>query len=107
MPLNKKLKFKEKLLIFINIQMYGRELPPKLYIFTFLFYIFNFKGIRSILFLKNGLKRKKIAEKTIKIISEVIPDVAPCFPNIFDAMALENINLYKQGDRHCGLMKPS
>jgi hypothetical protein len=29
------------------------------------------KGIGSILFLKNGLK-KKIAEKTIKIISEVI-----------------------------------
>jgi hypothetical protein len=31
----------------------------------------NLKGIGSILFLKNGLK-KKIAEKTIKIISEVI-----------------------------------
>jgi hypothetical protein len=29
-----------------------------------------FKGMGSILFLKNGLK--KIAEKTIKIISEVI-----------------------------------
>jgi hypothetical protein len=44
------------------------------------------KGIGSILFLKNGLK--KICRKNYICI-----DVARCFPNILDAMVLENINL--------------
>jgi hypothetical protein len=55
------------------------------------------KGIGSILFLKNGLK-KNFAEKTIKIISEVIIMRYVqlqhfVFSNILDVMVLENINL--------------
>jgi hypothetical protein len=54
------------------------------------------KGIGSILFLKNGLK--KICRKNYKnhLRSnnyEVCTAVAHCFPNILDAIALENINL--------------
>jgi hypothetical protein len=54
------------------------------------------KGIGSILFLKNGLK--KIAEKNYmnnlrRYSYEVCTAVARCFPNIVDVMVLENINL--------------
>jgi hypothetical protein len=50
------------------------------------------------LFFNNGLE-KKIAERTIKIIWEVIIMryvelyIARCFPNILDVMVLENVNL--------------
>jgi hypothetical protein len=61
--------------------------------------LFVVKGIGSILFFKNSLK-KKIAEKTIKIISEVRSNnyevctaVPHCFPNILEVMVLENVNL--------------
>jgi hypothetical protein len=54
------------------------------------------KGIGSILFLKNGFK--KFAEKNYKnhLRSnnyEVCTTAARCFPNIFDAMVLENIKM--------------
>jgi hypothetical protein len=58
----------------------------------------NFKGIGSILFLKNSLK-KKITEKTIKIIPDgriiryACTALRRCFPNIFDITVLENANL--------------
>jgi hypothetical protein len=54
------------------------------------------KGIGFILFLKNGLK--KLQKKTIKnhLKSnnyEVCIAVAHCFPNILDAIVLENIKV--------------
>jgi hypothetical protein len=58
----------------------------------------NVKGIGSILFLKNGLK-KKIAEKTLKIISEVCTAVALCFPNIEDVVVLQTTNLSSDRNR--------
>jgi hypothetical protein len=57
----------------------------------------EFKGIGSIFFLKNGLK-KHFQKKNYKnyLTSnnyEVCTAVALCFPNILDAMVIENINL--------------
>jgi hypothetical protein len=66
-----------------------------------------FKGIGSILFLKNGWKkicRKKQKPSQRSNNYEVCTAVAHCFPNILDAIVLENI---KKGERHCGLMKQS
>jgi hypothetical protein len=57
------------------------------------------KGIGSILFLKNGLK--KCCRKNEKIISEVIIMryvqlyIARCLPNILDSLVLENIILFE------------
>jgi hypothetical protein len=56
------------------------------------------KGIGSILFLKNGLK--KICRKNYKnhLRSnnyEVCTALAHCFPNILDAIVLKNINLFE------------
>jgi hypothetical protein len=56
----------------------------------------SIKGIGSILFLKNGLR--KICRKNYKnhLRSnnyEVCTAAALCFPNILDVMVLENINL--------------
>jgi hypothetical protein len=61
-----------------------------------------FKGIGSILFLKNGLK--KICRKSYKnnLRSnnyEVCTAVALCFPNILDVMVLENIKLSSDRNR--------
>jgi hypothetical protein len=60
--------------------------------------IYSIKGIGSILFLKNGLK--KICRKNYKnhLRSnnyEICTAVAHCFPNILDAIVLENINLFE------------
>jgi hypothetical protein len=56
------------------------------------------KGIGSILFLKNGLKkticRKKNYKNDLRSNNyEVCTELARCFPIILDAMVLENINL--------------
>jgi hypothetical protein len=49
-----------------------------------------FKGIGSILFLKNGFKKN--CRKNYKSNNyEVCTAVALCFPNILDVMVLENI----------------
>jgi hypothetical protein len=53
------------------------------------------KGIGSILFLKNGLKkfcRKNYKNHLRRNNYEVCTAVAHCFPNILDAIVLENIN---------------
>jgi hypothetical protein len=70
----------------------------------------DFKGIGSILFLKNGLK--KLCRKNHKNHLrgnnyEVCSAVACCFPNILDILIIENIHLFKikYSDHHCGLMK--
>jgi hypothetical protein len=55
-----------------------------------------FKGIGSILFLKNGLKkfcRKNYKNHLRRNNYEVCTAVARCFPNILDGIILENINL--------------
>jgi hypothetical protein len=55
----------------------------------------QFKGIVSILFLKNFLKnvcRKNYKNHLRKNNYEVCIAVAHCFPNISDATVLENIN---------------
>jgi hypothetical protein len=56
----------------------------------------SFKGIGSILFLKNGLEKK--CRKSYKSHlrndnDEVCTSVARCIPNILDVLVLENINL--------------
>jgi hypothetical protein len=54
-----------------------------------------FKGIGSILFLKNGLKkicRKNYTNHLRRNDYDVCTVVARCFPNILDVIALENIN---------------
>jgi hypothetical protein len=55
------------------------------------------EGIGSILFLKNGLKKKlqkKNYENNLQSNNyEVCTAVALCFPNILDVMVLENIEL--------------
>jgi hypothetical protein len=54
-----------------------------------------YKGIGSILFLKNGLKkfcRKNYKNHIRRNNYEVFTTVARCFPNILDAIILENIN---------------
>jgi hypothetical protein len=53
-----------------------------------------FKGIGSILFLKNGLKkncRKNSINHLRRNNYEVYTAVVRCFPNILDVMVLENI----------------
>jgi hypothetical protein len=53
------------------------------------------KGIGSILFLKNGLKkfcRKNYKNHLEGNNYEVYTAVARCFPNILDVIVLENIN---------------
>jgi hypothetical protein len=67
-----------------------------LHISVFLFQI-KIKGIGSILFLKNALK-KNLQKKNIKNHFrsnnyEVCTVVARCFPNILEVMVLENIDL--------------
>jgi hypothetical protein len=54
-----------------------------------------FKAIRSILFLKNGLKNfaEKNKNQLRKNNYEVRTAVARCFSNILDVVVLENINL--------------
>jgi hypothetical protein len=57
---------------------------------------YGLKGIESILFLKNGLKkncRKNYKNHLRSNNYEVCTAVAHCFPNILDAIVLENINL--------------
>jgi hypothetical protein len=49
-----------------------------------------FKGIGSILFLKNGLKNFK--NRLRRNNYEVCTTVARCFPNISDVIVLENMN---------------
>jgi hypothetical protein len=54
------------------------------------------KGIGSILFLKNGLKkiwRKNYKNHLRSKNYEVCTAVAHCFPSILDTIVLENINL--------------
>jgi hypothetical protein len=56
----------------------------------------TFKGIGSILFLKNDLKKncRKNYKNHLRINNyEVCTAVALCFPNILDSMVLKNINL--------------
>jgi hypothetical protein len=58
--------------------------------------ISSFKGIGSILVLKNGLKkncRKNYKNNLRSNNYEVYAAVAHCFPNILDNMVLENVNL--------------
>jgi hypothetical protein len=55
-----------------------------------------FKGMGSILFLKNGLKkncRKNYKNHLRRNNYVVCTAVACCFPNILDVTVLENINL--------------
>jgi hypothetical protein len=55
----------------------------------------NVKGIGSILFLKNGLKkfcRKNYKNHLRRNNYEVCTAVARCFPNVLDVIVLENIN---------------
>jgi hypothetical protein len=70
------------------------------------------KGKGSILFLKSGLtyicrKNYKIHLNLRSNNHEVCTAVVHCFPNILDAIVLENMNLSedKIGRLHCGLMK--
>ena len=61
-----------------------------------------FKGIGSILFLKNGLKKfctKNYKNHLRSNNYEVCTSVALCFPNILDVMVLENINLSSDRNR--------
>jgi hypothetical protein len=60
-----------------------------------------FKGIGSILFLKNGLKqsRKNYKNPLRSNDYEVCTTVALCFPNILDVKVLENINLSSDRNR--------
>jgi hypothetical protein len=54
-----------------------------------------FKGIESILFLKNGLKkicRKNYKNHLRRNNYEVCTALARCFPDILDVIVLENIN---------------
>jgi hypothetical protein len=71
-----------------------------------------FKGIGSILFLRNSLK--KSCRKNRKMISEVMIDyevctaIARCFPNILDviwSLEIQKCLTKKYGHRHDGLMK--
>jgi hypothetical protein len=62
----------------------------------------KFKGIGSILFLKNGLKKKLKNKYKNHLRSnnyDVCTAVARCFPNILDVMVLRNVKLseYKIG----------
>jgi hypothetical protein len=62
----------------------------------------KFKGIGSILFLKNGLKkicRKSHKNHLRKNNYEVCTAVAHCFPDILDVMILTNINLSSDRNR--------
>ena len=64
--------------------------------------IIRFKGIGSILFLKNGLKKfctKNYKNHLRSNNYEVCTAVALCFPNILDVMVLENINLSSDRNR--------
>jgi hypothetical protein len=56
------------------------------------------KGIESILFLKNGLKKNcpKHCKNYLRSNNyEICTAVAHCFPNILDAIVFENINLFE------------
>jgi hypothetical protein len=60
----------------------------------------RFKGIGSILFLKNSLKKfcrknykNHLKRNDFEIHVHVFTAVARCFPNILDVMVFENINL--------------
>jgi hypothetical protein len=62
----------------------------------------KFKGIGSILFLKNGLKkncRKNYKNNLRSNNCEICTAVALCFPNILDVMVLENMNLSSDRNR--------
>jgi hypothetical protein len=63
---------------------------------------FRLKGIKSILFLKNGLKtfcRKHYKNQLRSINRELCIAVTLCFPNIIDFMVLENKNLSSDRNR--------
>jgi hypothetical protein len=60
------------------------------------------KGIGSILFLKNGLKKicRKNDKNNLRSNNyELCTAVALCFPNNLDVMVLENINLSSDRNR--------
>jgi hypothetical protein len=60
------------------------------------------KGIGSILFLKNGLKRicRKNYQNHLRCNNyEVCTAVALCFPNILGVMVLEDVNLSEDKNR--------
>jgi hypothetical protein len=64
--------------------------------------LIKFKGIGSILFLKNGLKKicRKNYKNHLRIHNyEVCTAVELCFPNILDIMVLENIKLSSDRNR--------
>jgi hypothetical protein len=73
--------------------------------------LLDLKGIRSILFLKNGLKRiyrKKKYKNNLRIRSnnyEVCTAVAHCFPNSLGIAVLENINLSSDRNRATIIVK--
>jgi hypothetical protein len=62
-----------------------------------------FKGIGSILYLKNGLNKdlqKKNYQNHLRSNNyEVCIAVALCFPNILGVMVLENVNLSEDKNR--------
>jgi hypothetical protein len=94
-------------LIFSLLQ-YVEMLTTKLKIFKVHYFYFsvhiivNFKGIGSILFLKNGLKkfcRKNYQNHLRSNNYEVCTAVALYFPNILDVLVLQNINLSSDRNR--------
>jgi hypothetical protein len=61
-----------------------------------------FKGIGSVLFLKNGLKKiyRKYSKNHPRSDNyEICTAAALCFPNIIDVMVLENKNLSSDRNR--------
>jgi hypothetical protein len=81
--------------MFQYINIFNIVIDIKLSLVKYLNFRLKFKGIRSILFLKNGLKkncRKNYKNHVGSNNYEVCTAVAHCFPNILDGIVLENIN---------------